>query len=136
MTENIKSNAGNLIRAGWQATENEGKRKYDKWLIENAWDYPDKKLDFGAVIIDSERGPVLIEKGIMQLTGAGKTGKTMLLFNLAYVLALGRNYLSFQINMPYKVLYLNGENSGRTLQERLKLLRDYYGVDDDAEHLI
>ena len=132
MTENIQRNAAALQ----QAIEDEGKRSFNKWPIENAWDYPDKKLDFGAVIIDSEHGAVLTEKGIMQITGAGKTGKTMLLFNLTFALALGRNYLSFQINKSYKVLYLNGENSGRTLQERLKLLRDYYGVDDEAEQLI
>ncbi len=132
MRENARRDAADLQ----QAIENEGKRNFNKWIIENAWDYPDKKLDFGAVIIDTEHGAVLTEKGIMQITGAGKTGKTMLLFNLAFALALGRNYLSFQINKPYRVLYLNGENSSRTLQERLKLLRDYYGVDDEAEQLI
>ena len=124
------------VTALQEAIQNNAKKSFNRWTIENAWDYPDKELDFGGVILDSDHGPVLTENGIMQIPGAGKSGKSTLLFNIVYGLALGRDILSLRIGRPYKVLYLNGENSGRTLRDRLLSLRDYYGVDDDAERLV
>lgn len=114
----------------------EGIHDFRKWTVENAWDFPDKELKFGAVIIDSEHGPVLTEKGIMQLTGSGKIGKSTLLFNLVYGFVLGRDILSFKVNRPFRILYLNGENSGRTLQDRFRQLRNYFSVDEKSRKLI
>ena len=101
------------------------------WPVENAFDFCDKVLVHGDVILDSDHGAVLTAGGILQLTGAGKIGKSMLLLNIAYGLALGRDVLGFGISKPRRVLYLNGENSQGTMQERLTLLRDYFCIDEE-----
>ena len=99
------------------------------WTIENAVDFPDKELLQGDVILNSDKGAVLTAGGILQLTGAGKIGKSMLLLNLCYGLALGRDTLGFGIGKARKVLYVNGENSALTMQSRLRYLSDYYCID-------
>jgi len=101
------------------------------WSVENAFDFCDKVLIQGDVILNSDHGAVLTAGGILQLTGAGKIGKSMLLLNIAYGLALGRDVLGFGITKPRRVLYLNGENSQGTMQERLTLLRDYFCIDEE-----
>ena len=101
------------------------------WTIENAVDFPDKELLQGDVILNSDKGAVLTAGGILQLTGAGKIGKSMLLLNLCYGLALGRDTLGFGIEKARKVLYVNGENSALTMQSRLRYLSDYYCIDDE-----
>ena len=101
------------------------------WTIENAVDFPDKELLQGDVILNSDKGAVLTAGGILQLTGAGKIGKSMLLLNLCYGLALGRDTLGFGIGKARKVLYVNGENSALTMQSRLRYLSDYYCIDDE-----
>ena len=101
------------------------------WSIENAYDYPDKLLNHGDIILNSDHGAVLTAGGILQLTGAGKTGKSMLLLNLCYGLAMGKDTLGFGIEKARKVLYINGENSALTMQERFKLLREYYCIDSE-----
>ena len=104
-------------------------------MVENAYDFPDKELPQGDVVLNSEHGAVLTAGGILQLTGAGKIGKSMLLLNLCYGLALGRDMMSFKIVKPHLVLYVNGENSPGTMQERLRCLRDYYCIDDERAML-
>ena len=111
-------------------------RGYTSWSVENAVDFPDKILPQCDVILDSESGEVLTAGGILQLTGAGKIGKTMLLLNILFGLAIGRYVLGFRISKPRRVLYLNGENSSRTMQSRLKLLRDYFCIDDEQADLL
>lgn len=111
-------------------------RGFNVWTVENFYEFPDKVLALGDVILDSEDGAVLTAGGVLQLTGAGKIGKSMLLLNLAYGLALGRDTLNFRIDKPRRVLYLNGENSPGTMQERLRCLRDYYCIDhEEAERV-
>jgi len=99
------------------------------WELSNAFDFPDEKLQCGEVILDTEHGAVLTAGGILQLTGSGKIGKSMLLLNIAYGLAMGRDTLGFRIDRPRRVLYLNGENSQRTMQQRLGPLREYFCID-------
>lgn len=111
-------------------------RGYTVWTIENFYEFPDKTLELGDVILDSEHGAVLTAGGVLQLTGAGKIGKSMLLLNVAYGLALGRDTLSLKIDKPHRVLYLNGENSPGTMQERLRCLRGYYCVDNEDAELV
>lgn len=101
------------------------------WPVENAFDFCDKVLIQGDVILNSDHGAVLTAGGILQLTGAGKIGKSMLLLNIAYGLALGRDILGFGISKPRRVLYLNGENSQGTMQGRFTLLRDYFCIDEE-----
>ena len=60
----------------------------------------------------------------------------MLLLNILFGLAIGRYVLGFRISKPRRVLYLNGENSSRTMQSRLKLLRDYFCIDDEQADLL
>ena len=111
-------------------------RGFKLWPVENAFEYPDKELPLGDVILNSEHGAVLTAGGILQLTGAGKIGKSMLLLSVAYGLAFGRDILSLKIDKARRVLYLNGENSPRTMQERLRFLRDYYCIDHEEAELI
>ena len=47
------------------------------WPVENAFDFCDKVLIQGDVILNSDHGAVLTAGGILQLTGAGKIGKSM-----------------------------------------------------------
>jgi archaellum biogenesis ATPase FlaH len=103
------------------------------WPVENAFDFCDKVLIQGDVILNSDHGAVLTAGGILQLTGAGKIGKSMLLLNIAYGLALGRDVLGFGISKQRRVLYLNGENSQGTMQERFTLLRNYFCIDEEQE---
>ena len=106
---------------------------FNVWEVENAFDFCDKVLIQGDVILSSVHGAVLTAGGILQLTGAGKIGKSMLLLNIAYGLALGRDVLGFGITKPRRVLYLNGENSQGTMQERFTLLRNYFCIDEEQE---
>ena len=111
-------------------------RGFKVWAIENAVDFPDKVLPQCDVILDSDNGAVLTAGGILQLTGSGKIGKSMLLLNLCYGLAMGRDTLGFGISKPRKVLYVNGENSALTMQTRLRLLTDYYCIDNEQANSI
>ena len=106
------------------------------WEVENAYDYCDKELLQGDVILNSDHGAVLMEGGIMQLTGQGKIGKTTLLFNILYGVALGRDVLGFKISKPGKILYINGENSPGTIQKLFKSFREYFCIDEEEENKI
>lgn len=109
---------------------------FTSWQVENVVDFPDKVLPQCDVILNSDYGEILTAGGILQLTGKGKVGKSMLLLNILFGLATGRDSLGFGIPKPRRVVYLNGENSSRTMQGRLRLLRDYFAVDDEeAERL-
>lgn len=110
-------------------------RGFRLWSVENAFEFPDKELPLGDVMLNSDHGAVLTAGGILQLTGAGKIGKSMLLLNLCYGLALGRDMLSFRVDKARRVLYLNGENSPGTMQERLRCLRDYYCIGHEEAEL-
>ena len=106
------------------------------WQVENVVDFPDKELPQCDVILGSEHGEVLTAGGILQLTGKGKVGKSTLLLNILFGLATGRDSLGFRISKPRRVVYLNGENSIRTMQGRLRLLRDYFCIDDEQAELL
>lgn len=117
-------------------TVNAQKQGVRLWPVENFLDYPDKAIEHGDMIIDSPQGIVLAEKEIWQITGSGKEGKSLFVKNLAIGLATGRSMYGLQITKPYKVLYLNGENSPRTMQMRFRLLRDFYAVDEKTARLM
>jgi len=106
------------------------------WEVENVVDFPDKVLPQCDVILNSDHGEVLTEGGILQLTGAGKLGKSMLLLNILFGIVAGRDSLGFGISKPRRVVYLNGENSSKTMQTRLKLLKDYFCIDDEQAGLL
>jgi len=106
------------------------------WEVENVVDFPDKVLPQCDVILNSDHGEVLTAGGILQLTGAGKAGKSMLLLNILFGIAAGRDSLGFGISKPRRVVYLNGENSSKTMQTRLKLLKDYFCIDDEQAGLL
>jgi hypothetical protein len=106
------------------------------WDVENGFDFPDKEIPLGEVVLGSDFGAVLTAGGILQLTGAGKIGNSMLLLNLCYSFALGRDILGFQIDRARRVLYVNGENSPGTMQGRLRCLRDYYCIDTEDGDLV
>lgn len=113
-----------------------GSRMAGQWEIENAFDFCDKVIPKGDAVLDSDKGAVLTAGGIMQLTGMGKIGKSTLLLNICYGLATGRDALSLRINRARRVLYLNGENSPSTMQERLKQFRDYFCIDEEQVNLV
>ncbi len=109
---------------------------FNGWSVENAFDFCDKMLIQGDVVLNSIHGAVLMAGGIMQLTGKGKAGKTTFLFNILYGVALGRDVLGFGISKPRKILYLNGENSPGTMQSLFKLFREYFCIDEEEENKI
>ncbi|NTW87762.1 MAG: AAA family ATPase [Desulfobulbaceae bacterium] len=111
-------------------------RGFKLWPVENALEFPDKDLPLGDAILNSEHGAVLTAGGILQLTGQGKIGKSMLVLGIAFPLALGRDALGFGMSKPRKVFYLNGENSPGTMQDRLRCLRDYFCIDHEEAELV
>ena len=117
-------------------TANAEKQGIRLWPVDNFLDYPDKDIEHGEMIIESPQGIVLAEKEIWQITGSGKEGKSLFVKNLAIGLATGRSMYGLQITKPHKVLYLNGENSPRTMQMRFRLMRDFYAVDEQTARLM
>jgi hypothetical protein len=50
------------------------------------------------------------------------TGKTLFMLSVAYAIASGNEFLGWQASKARKVLYLDGEMPGPTIQERLALI--------------
>ena len=70
--------------------------------------------------------PWLPEKGLAMIYSPRGVGKTLLGMSAGYGIAVGASFLGFNIEQPYKVLYIDGEMPARTMQERLAAIVSGY----------
>lgn len=63
--------------------------------------------------------PWLRQKNLIMISAWRGVGKTFFGLNLGYAIASGGKFLEWQASQPYKVLLIDGEMPGETLQERL-----------------
>jgi hypothetical protein len=61
-----------------------------------------------------------------------KVGKSWLGLDLAVCVALGRPFLGYDVTRPYRVLYVQEEDSRRRVRRRLRQLLRGHGCDDSA----
>lgn len=91
---------------------------------------------------DTPEPPQLISKGllpsqsILLLTGAPKTGKSILSLNLALCLAGGSNWHGFDIKDPQKILVLQSEVVRHELKKRIERMRSEWDFPILDESLI
>ena len=64
--------------------------------------------------------PLLSPGGQIAIIGDGKVGKSLFCFEWAWRLALGQPFLGWEPKRPYRVLYIDQENSHPELQRRLR----------------
>jgi hypothetical protein len=72
--------------------------------------------------------PWLPEKGLAMIYSPRGMGKTLLALTIAYAIATGSSVLGFRAPSPRRVLYIDGEMSAQTMQERLAVIIE--GFDD------
>jgi len=83
--------------------------------------------DFLAIEIEPQEAilePWLNSKSLNMLHAKRGVGKTYVGLSIAYAVATGTNYLKWKAPKARKVVYLDGEMSGYTLQSRLKAISD------------
>jgi putative DNA primase/helicase len=68
-------------------------------------------------------GPWLPEQGLAMVHAERGIGKTFFGLNVAYAVATGGKFLSFNAPMPRSVLYIDGEMPAPAMQERVKQIR-------------
>ena len=66
--------------------------------------------------------PWLFEDSLNMIYGARGLGKTHIGLGIAYAVAAGSNFLRWTAAKPTKVVYVDGEMPGATLQERLAII--------------
>ena len=64
-------------------------------------------------------GPWLPVKGLAMIYAPRGVGKTWVALNIAWAVATGGKFLRWQALTPRKVIYVDGEMPGGTMQERL-----------------
>ncbi len=100
----------------------------DEWLIDwpEFWDTDHKAEDFlCAPLLARGRGHALYAKA--------KTGKSLIVLEMAAALATGRPFLGYPGGDPVKVLYIDYEMAPGDLAERLEVFG--YDSGDDLDHL-
>jgi putative DNA primase/helicase len=83
---------------------------------------PLNAAEFLARILPARRNiidPWLPEKGLAMLVAPRGIGKTLFALSTAYAASCGGNYLGFEVPVPYRTLYIDGEMPARSMQERL-----------------
>ena len=74
--------------------------------------------------------PILAEKDTMLVHAWRGVGKTHVGLGIGFAIATGTSFLRWHAPTPRRVLYLDGEMPGRTMQERLAALVLASGLDD------
>ncbi len=75
-------------------------------------------------------GRLLQIKGLMLIAGSTEAGKSFLVEQLAYELAVGGEWLGWEVNRPFKVLLLQGEIGDGPFQSRISKFSKHYGRPD------
>ena len=110
----------------WQATVNKQPEppkavhppELEDFLAE---DYPERRQLLGPILNES----------VIIAAGPPGSGKTNVAIAISHAVCAGRNFLGWHAPHKHSVLYIDGEMSGRQLQERLNL----YDFPDDREPL-
>jgi len=63
------------------------------------------------------------------LVGGTGVGKTLFSFDLAFAVALGRDFLVWKGVRPCRVMYLDGELPAETMQERINAAAELFGAE-------
>lgn len=71
--------------------------------------------------------PFLRPSSIIQIYGYSGHGKSFIALTSMWHLSLGKNFGPFEINSPKRVLYMDFENGGNTVTDRLDLMKRSYG---------
>lgn len=66
--------------------------------------------------------PWLPEQGIAMIYAARGIGKAFLALEIAFAIASGTSFLTWETGLPVKVLYIDGEMSASDLQSRMKMM--------------
>ncbi|WP_363348290.1 AAA family ATPase [Methylocystis echinoides] len=74
-------------------------------------------------------GELLSTASRMLIIGETGVGKTLLALDMAAAIASGREFLGWEGRRKARVMYLDGELSQETFQERLNIVADRYGED-------
>jgi AAA domain/Homeodomain-like domain len=77
--------------------------------------------------------PWLLEKGLVMIYSPRGIGKTLFGMTSAYAIAAGASFLGFTVEMPRKVLYIDGEMPAETMQERLAAIVAGFGPQPPAD---
>lgn len=82
--------------------------------------------------------PWLPQQGIAMIHAKRGVGKTFFTLTVAYVCAIGGEFLNWFVMRPRRVLYIDGEMPAATLQMRLAMIAKMYGCKSpgDRFHLI
>jgi hypothetical protein len=72
--------------------------------------------------------PWLPEQGLAMIYAPRGVGKTFLALNVAYSIASGTPFLNWDVPVPKKVLYIDGEMPAKSMQERLAAIEKSRGI--------
>jgi hypothetical protein len=72
--------------------------------------------------------PWLPEQGLAMIFAPRGIGKTFLALNIAYSIASGLPFLTWEVASPRKVIYVDGEMAAREMQNRLNAIEQMHGV--------
>jgi putative DNA primase/helicase len=78
--------------------------------------------------------PILPTQGLALLYSWRGVGKTHVALGIAYAVASGGSFLHWQASKPRRVLYVDGEMPGATMQERLAALALAQDKEPPADH--
>ena len=70
--------------------------------------------------------PFLPERGLIEIYARSGIGKTTFALTLAAAAALGKSFQRWNVNRPWKVLYIDGEMSTTEMQERVEAAAQYF----------
>lgn len=74
--------------------------------------------------------PFIPVKGVCMIAAPRGVGKSFFAMTMALAVSSGASFLGFRADKAYRVLYVDGEMNGRTLQDRFKLLS--VGLEQDG----
>lgn len=72
-------------------------------------------------------GKLLQMGGLMLIAGATEVGKSYLVQQLAYEIAVGGKFLAWEVTRPFIVLMVQGELGPGPFQDRIKKFSNHYG---------
>jgi RecA-family ATPase len=94
-----------------------------------------KVYSLSDMIADQEAAPVdiighgvLPRESVLMIVGRQKVGKSLFVTNLALHLVAGREFLSFPVDKPQRVLYLTAEGGYYMLRERARKMAQSLGL--------
>lgn len=113
-----------------------GPIKLGEYIDKAPWFEPETQGIDVTRLLDTEyeKQPAIISKGVLHesegllIAGEGGVGKSMLRLELALHLAMGWDWLDFEIPRARRVLIMQYENSERTEQIRLKMMMEGLGI--------